>query len=474
MPLDFNLLGNAPRINTPFENLDAVLRVRNQQEAAAGLREQRQAIADQRREQTEKLSRENTDREAQGQALQQGGGVRAQTLAYALTNAPNTVPALTEFFDKADEKAANIKKLRTQAQNDEADFFGDLAEGVLKNGGTPEALKVGLDYAVEQFPDYAQDTQKIAAQLQNATPEQVKGFLEHVVSQSPSRRQKPQQAPATVSPGQGVLQSDGTYKVPVPKEDTSGSKPASVQEYEYAVQHDGFKGSFKDYQNEDANRKQKAATERAPYFTYQPVFDPTGKPISAIRFDARGGPPQVVDVSALTGGGQLKPPPGDTGKQAIANEVSTVQLDRLKGLFDRGGKAFVGPASGRWEGFKQGAPGVPVNKTFSDFKAATDAFKNSVIKAVTGAAMSEPEAKRIIGQIPTELDKPDVWLSKAEQTRQNLQDLDKVLAAKAKTPQATTPPPGATPGRIRVVGPNGETGTVPDGTPLPAGWKRAG
>jgi hypothetical protein len=209
----------------------------------------------------------------------------------------------------------------------------------------------------------------------------------------------------------------------------TANKPSSVQEYEYAKTQ-GFKGSFEDYQNADANRKQRAASERAPYFTYQPVFDPSGKPISAIRFDARGGPPQVVDVSALTGGGQLKPPPGDTGKQAIANEVSTVQLDRLTDLFNSGGKAFTGPLAGRWEDIRQRTPGFKVNKTYANFKAATDAFKNSVIKAVTGAAMSEPEAKRIIGQIPTETDKPEVWTAKAEQTRKNLADLAVVLAKK--------------------------------------------
>jgi hypothetical protein len=215
-----------------------------------------------------------------------------------------------------------------------------------------------------------------------------------------------------------------------PKTADTGSKPASVAEYEYAKEHDGFKGSFADYQDADANRRQRAASERAPYFTYQPVFDSTGKPISAIRFDARGGPPQVVDVSALTGGGQLKPPPGDTGKQAISNEVSTVQLDRLSEMFEKGGKAFVGPVAGRWETLKQQTPGFEPNKTYANFKAATDAFKNSVIKAVTGAAMSEPEARRIMGQIPDVTDKPDVWTAKAEQTRKNLADLAKILAAK--------------------------------------------
>lgn len=42
------------------------------------------------------------------------------------------------------------------------------------------------------------------------------------------------------------------------KQQTQTDGPASVQEYEYAVAH-GYKGSFTDYQNEDANRKRSIA-----------------------------------------------------------------------------------------------------------------------------------------------------------------------------------------------------------------------
>ena len=66
---------------------------------------------------------------------------------------------------------------------------------------------------------------------------------------------------------------------------------------------------------------------------------------------------------------------------------------------------------------------MPVNKPFTDFQAATAAFRNAVIKAITGAQMSEPEAARIRQQIPEITDKPDVWKAKAEQTRFNLRTL---------------------------------------------------
>lgn len=92
--------------------------------------------------------------------------------------------------------------------------------------------------------------------------------------------------------------------------------------------------------------------------------------------------------------------------------VSMDQLKRLRQL--RGtGSVSTGPVSGRLQSFLQKMPLVPADKDFASFKAESDIFKNSTIRAVTGAQMSEPEAHRIIGQIPTENDKDEVWEAKA-------------------------------------------------------------
>ena len=178
-----------------------------------------------------------------------------------------------------------------------------------------------------------------------------------------------------------------------------------------------------------------------PYFTYQPTFDAQGRPTGAIRFDARGGPPQFIDVSQMTNGGQIRQPPGTLGAQTITNEASEDQLSRLVDMFEnQGGKDLVGPLEGRARSAGQKVPGVPVNKQFANFDAATAAFRNSVIKAITGAQMSEPEANRIRQQIPEVTDKPDVWRAKAEQTKKNLQDLkNRIAAIQAKQPGAPSP-----------------------------------
>lgn len=175
-----------------------------------------------------------------------------------------------------------------------------------------------------------------------------------------------------------------------------------------------------------------------PYFTYQPTYDAQGRPTGAIRFDARGGPPTFVDVSALSQGGQIKPPPGDTGKMTILNETAEDQLDRLVQMFNAGGKDVIGPAEGRARAMGQNVPGLPVNQTFADFEAASAAFRNAVIKAITGAQMSEPEANRIRQQIPDVTNKPEVWRSRAAQTMKNLRDLKNRV--KAPRGEAGAPP----------------------------------
>lgn len=232
MPIDASVYGQiqTPKINTPFENLSTILQLRAQQENMRGLKEQREAIAEQRRAQTAKIEQDAADRAAQGEAIKQGGGVRSQTLDWARTNAPNSVPTLTEFFDKADEKASTIKKLKQEAANHEADFLGDIADSVLSHGGTLDALNTGLSYAVEQFPDYAEGAKTLQAHLQGAAPEQVKALLEHVRDTSPARRVK-ERAPVSVAAGSSLVDPQTGKSIYTAPEKTETPKLGSFEDY---------------------------------------------------------------------------------------------------------------------------------------------------------------------------------------------------------------------------------------------------
>lgn len=99
-------------------------------------------------------------------------------------------------------------------------------------------------------------------------------------------------------------------------------------------------------------------------------------------------------------------------------QASLGTLGKMKQQFN---PDYVGPAAGRANTLRQYIPGISQDPAFAEFKANTDVLTNAVIKAITGAQMSEPEARRIKGQIPSITDPPDVWHAKARATEENLQ-----------------------------------------------------
>ncbi len=67
--------------------------------------------------------------------------------------------------------------------------------------------------------------------------------------------------------------------------------------------------------------------------------------------------------------------------------------------------------------------GRGITQELAEFDAQLTGLKNAVIKATTGAAMSEPEAKRIMGQLP-DLTQPEaVFRARMATTRKNLETL---------------------------------------------------
>jgi len=110
-------------------------------------------------------------------------------------------------------------------------------------------------------------------------------------------------------------------------------------------------------------------------------------------------------------------------RKAIASgRASLDALGNLKQLFDKT-KTKTGPIAGRI------APTAGLFGLTSDeqesFMAATSAFKNAIIKEITGAQMSEVEAKRIMKQVPDITDPPARWQAKWEQSKKNLEMLQK-------------------------------------------------
>lgn len=112
-----------------------------------------------------------------------------------------------------------------------------------------------------------------------------------------------------------------------------------------------------------------------------------------------------------------------TERQKIAETRASLDaLDNLKTLFDNV-QTKTGPITGRISPIA-GLIGMTTDEQEA-FMAATSAFKNAIIKEITGAQMSEQEAGRIMKQIPDITDPPARWRAKWEQSKKNLEFLQK-------------------------------------------------
>jgi hypothetical protein len=139
-------------------------------------------------------------------------------------------------------------------------------------------------------------------------------------------------------------------------------------------------------------------------------------------------PPEAEDLRKMRVGVSpvqitMGQPASPSERTAIAEgRASMDALTNLKTLFDSA-RTKTGPVVGRTSPIK-GLVGMTTAEQEA-FMAATSAFKNQVIKDITGAQMSEKEAERIMKQIPDITDPPTRWKAKHAQTQKNLQDIQK-------------------------------------------------
>ena len=112
-----------------------------------------------------------------------------------------------------------------------------------------------------------------------------------------------------------------------------------------------------------------------------------------------------------------------TERTSIAETRASIDaLNNIKELYDNA-KTRTGIIVGRLDPVL-GLFGLTTNEQ-EDFMAATSAFRNKIIEEITGAQMSEVEAKRILKQVPQETDPPARWEAKWRQSKKNLEFLQK-------------------------------------------------
>lgn len=103
-------------------------------------------------------------------------------------------------------------------------------------------------------------------------------------------------------------------------------------------------------------------------------------------------------------------------------DSSLYSLGKIEALYSKPDvQDKVGPGAGRVARAREILPFVePNDPEYGAFSAEVTTLNNNVIKAVTGAQMSDPEAKRIMSQVPSKLDKKPDFIAKARATRENL------------------------------------------------------
>jgi hypothetical protein len=244
MPIDpsIPLSGQTPKFNDPFAVLASMRHEAEQsrlaRENSAALNEQRQAIAEQRQQQTAKAQQDAAE-------------------ATALRSLKEWTPE-TVYPIVGPQRGAEVLK-----------GISALHEQDLKTFGTTQNLIGTFVGAIKALPEdlrpeaygHARDNliAKGVTKPEDIPEKYDPGYVDqvHRWAMTPAQ-QADADKPITLSAGQTAY--DPHTRQPLmtaPTAPKEVAKPASVQEFEYAVSQ-GYKGTFSQYQTEDANRKRPA------------------------------------------------------------------------------------------------------------------------------------------------------------------------------------------------------------------------
>lgn len=331
-------------MGNPFlEGFSRAFEIRNQQEQARGLRDQREGLAEERRQTALKRQREEQTATHINEAFKQGGGVEKSSLAWATQNAPDAVPALTEFFTKTNESRARIAKLEDELNTSRLNHIGQTADYVLQHFTIPGAVETGLALHAEQFPNEAEQVQQLASHLQGMAPEQVKGWLEQTRNAAPAYQAKQaKNTPQVVAPGGTLVDDTGKplFTAPTKPETVSlqshnmlvDGKPAVVNFNPHSGQYFA-PGSDQPLQN--VKPIPPAATAAAAN-----ALDPDGIEYAATQYRVTGQMPPlgmgngqaraaIINTAAKQAKGLGQSPAASIQKQA-AYKADGKSLDRMR------------------------------------------------------------------------------------------------------------------------------------------------
>lgn len=385
-------------------------------------------------------------------------------------------PVAIKHFQEIDD----AKKKDRETRND---YWASLAAGVHAFGNDPQAALFAIQEAAEDYPEQARQMAELIQQ--HPDPTYIGQLTQSLMVKSPKyaeqlRKSEPKPAePYTLGPGQTRYGPNGEVLASVP----AAEKPEpNVTETQLAVM-----AARGDRQAEAAlNRLRDLRKPQGGQSNDEPVvvvMGPDGKPVYVPRSQAVGKQPAT---------GSLKPASG-VEKKALGFFNRADQADKeLEALEADIGKMGLGSQT-----YMQYAPNFLQSQTGQSYTAAQRAFTEARLRKDSGAAIPPQEFENDRQTYFVQPgDSPETQAQKrraraamlASLAFESGQALGEYVGdpeeakrlidgfkARSARPDAAAKPPAAPAGgdRVRVVGPNGQTGTVPKGTSLPAGWKLA-
>jgi len=148
--------------------------------------------------------------------------------------------------------------------------------------------------------------------------------------------------------------------------------------------------------------------------------------------DAQGNP--VQKVVPKTAGAEYPAAPTAAQKgQVSENDAVASGLSKIRELANTPEQldSWVGPIQGPANKARMAIPGFGVDPSMAEFYAEVSAIKNRMIRAITGAQMSEPEATRIMSQLPDVNQKPVVFNARLAATERNLKAINDAIQHKS-------------------------------------------
>ena len=425
MPINPNiaLQVQPAKINTPFENLDVVMQAR-----------QRQAVVQDAERKARAAQQAEQEAAAVRGILEQTGGDWDQALPQIRRVAPGASleiekqlgEARTKAIDAATKTLALERDLtskyvrRLQAVPDGDDELYQFVRGQMARELPDEAAMLPETYdktALQRFSLIGLDADKVYARDQDALKlvlegkwREAAGTSLSVATDAEDWNERIQGLRGLGMPASEIAQFGSYSPENVQRAAVLSMTPEKRATLAGQAEGRAITVRGQDLSAETARRGQDLSAAAAA----------AGRAVTRRGQDLTNARAKEAAAAGGTGGAKLSA----AAVEKIASvDQSLGMLDDIERLLPAMGGA-VGPIDGRVAKAKISA-GVGVSPELAEFDAQLTGLKNAVIKATTGAAMSEQEAKRIMGQLP-DLSQPEsIFQARLKTTRKNLDLLKK-------------------------------------------------